>query len=73
MLKRILRTARTVLRPPKGPATPLSEASRRKIVRGVVSATATGHVHLQRGEYASRKDIDERIESIRSHEFEKDA
>lgn len=70
MMKKIVRTAQAVFRRPKGPASPLSEKSRREIARGVIGKTATGNVYLQRGEYVSRQDVEERFEEIRCHDFE---
>lgn len=70
MIKKIVRTAQAAFKRPRGPASPLSEESRRKIARGVVGKTATGNVNLQRGEYMSRKDVEERFEEIRCHNFD---
>ena len=65
MLKRLLATARAALKTRAAARNgPLSEAARRESDKRIVQRLATSNVRLQRGEYATQRDLDrERVKS----------
>ena len=65
LMFRLLRTAFTVPMSTTYPKTGAREESLRK----VVSARTHGNMRIQRGEYYTKRDIDEQFERIRRVEF----
>ena len=65
MLKRLLAATRAALkRPVNTTKSPLSETARRKSDKRIVQRLATGSVRVQRGEYATGRDLDrQRVKS----------
>lgn len=61
---------RLALRSPTGRSRSRSEASRRSSDKRIVSLLSRGNIRLQRGEYATRDDIEEQYERVRSFQFE---
>ena len=47
-----------------------SEAVGEDVARGVVRRTATGSVRLQRGQYVTRKDVDQKWEQVKDYRFD---
>lgn len=67
MVKKLLASARLAFFSPGPPRSPEEmEAARRRITRDVIIRTATGNTRLQRGEYVTRKQLDEEFEHVRS-------
>lgn len=46
------------------------EAVKKDIARGVVMRTATGSVRLQRGQYLTREEIDQRLDKVKDYTFD---
>ena len=63
LLDRVRATLRTL-----GPI-PNRDESSRQAAGEVVRDMATGNVHLQHGDYATRQDIDRQYESVKSYNF----
>ncbi|MDE0105537.1 MAG: hypothetical protein OXN89_24430 [Bryobacterales bacterium] len=43
---------------------------KKEIARGVVSRVATGNFRLQRGQYLTRQDMDQRLERLKDFKFD---
>ena len=67
MLKRFIRAIRLALDSPE--ITTRSEKDKREAVRRIVMRRSRGNIRLQRGRYATRKDLDERYERVKALNF----
>ena len=63
----ILRAIKLAMWAPPLPPDP--EPARRRLARRLVKRFASGNVRLQQGKYATRRDIDERLEKVKSYDF----
>lgn len=68
-MKNLFKSVRMAFRAPRGPASPMPDASERAIARRVVRTTSTGNVRLQRGQYVMREDVDREYERVKSYNF----
>ena len=67
----LLRRLRLALHSPVAPSqSKEAEEARRGAAKQVVSRVARGNIRLQRGEYATRADIDAEYERIKGFKFE---
>ena len=68
-MKNLFKSVRMAFRAPRGPASPMPDASERAIARRVVRTTSTGNVRLQRGQYVMREDVNREYERVKSYNF----
>ena len=72
MLNRVTRAFRTAIRP-RGINPRLRrdhQTVKKDIARGVVRRVAPGNVRLQRGQYLTREDMDQRLELLKGYKFD---
>ena len=65
---RLMRFIRLALHSPK--VTTRTEEDRHLADRRIVSRLSSGNIRLQRGEYVTRKDIEEQYERVKSFNFD---
>ena len=64
----LMRFIQLALHSPK--VTTRSEEDKREAVRCIVMRRSRGNIRLQRGKYATRKDLDERYERVKALNFD---
>ena len=64
----LMRFIQLALHSPK--VTTRSEEGKREAVRRIVMRRSRGNIRLQRGKYATRKDLDERYERVKALNFD---
>ena len=65
----LIKVVRSAFRSPPGAPAPRDETERRQ-ARSVVRRVATGNIHLQRGEFATKEDLDRQYERVQSYKFD---
>ena len=70
-MRRIMRALRLALRPPiSDPRIRSHEEVEEMVARGVVRRTATSSIRLQRGQYVTKKDLDQEWERLKDVKFD---